>query len=219
MKSTLIIMMAALLAATGCVSTVAKTTRKTYPDGTVSLASYVSVKGTGDKAATLAAEGLFADGNVDDLGAGVRNASATQESSGVADTLRGVGELLTGVGAAFAPIIAAQRVPVGGSSVESSVDVDTDYSFAGSTTDGSTAYSDDGYAGVPGPNGEGVYGRPTCGNCRRYRVAHPDVEIINIDNQTYRKAMWDALRARGFRGDSVTTPVLITESAYQINAK
>ena len=81
-------------------------TRKN-PDGTKTV-SRVSVIGTGDKASQIAAEGLFADGAADDLGAGVKTANASQQSTGIDGTLKGVGDLLGGIAAVM------QAYPAGG---------------------------------------------------------------------------------------------------------
>jgi len=66
-----LIMFAALAAVAGmvagCFTSAAAYTKKTLVDGTVTE-SRVSVIGTGDKASQVAAEGMFADGDVNDLG-------------------------------------------------------------------------------------------------------------------------------------------------------
>ena len=80
----------------GCFTSATARTKKTMPDGTVTE-SYVGIVGTGDKASQVAAEGLFADGTDEDLGSGVRNAKASQESSGIEGTLNGMGVLLGGM--------------------------------------------------------------------------------------------------------------------------
>lgn len=102
----------ALIAVTACVSgclTSAKAyTKKTMPDGTVTE-SVVKIVGTGDKASEIAAEGLFADGADDSLGAGVKSAKASQESTGIQGTLAGMGTLLNGMAQFMA---ASQRLPV-----------------------------------------------------------------------------------------------------------
>ena len=87
MKKILITAMAFMAVAimSGCVSAKAYTKVKT-PDGNVTE-SHSSVWGTGDKASQIAAEGMFADGTNEDLGAGFKSATATQESSGVVDTM------------------------------------------------------------------------------------------------------------------------------------
>jgi len=81
----------------GCFTSATAYTEKTNPDGTKTV-SRVSVIGTGDKASQVAAEGLFADGAADDLGAGVKTASANQKSTGIDGTLQGVGDLLRPAG-------------------------------------------------------------------------------------------------------------------------
>ena len=107
-----LMMAAAVLAAcgmvAGCFTSATAWTRKTDTKGNVTE-SRVSVIGTGDKASQVAAEGLFADGASDDLGAGVKTASASQQSTGIKETLEGVGSLLGGLGAFMAR---AQGAPV-----------------------------------------------------------------------------------------------------------
>jgi hypothetical protein len=92
----------------GCFTSATAWTERINPDGSKTI-SKVSVIGTGDKASQVAAEGMFADGASDDLGAGVKNASASQQSTGIKETLEGVGSLLGGLGAFMAR---TQGVPV-----------------------------------------------------------------------------------------------------------
>ena len=80
----------------GCFTSATAYTEKTNPDGTKTV-SRVSVIGTGDKASQVAAEGLFADGTQEDLGAGVKTASASQTSTGIDGTLNGLANILLGV--------------------------------------------------------------------------------------------------------------------------
>ena len=107
-----LMMVAAMLAAVGmiagCFTLATAYTERTNHDGTKTV-SGVKVIGTGDKASQVAAEGLFADGAADDLGAGVRTASASQQSSGIKETLEGMGALLGGIGNLMAR---SQGVPV-----------------------------------------------------------------------------------------------------------
>ena len=92
----------------GCFTSATAYTEKTNPDGTKTV-SRVKIVGTGDKASQVAAEGLFADGAPDDLGAGVKKTSASQQSSGIKETLEGMGALLGGIGNLMAR---SQGVPV-----------------------------------------------------------------------------------------------------------
>jgi len=209
-------MFAAVLAAVGtvagCFTSATAYTEKTNPDGTKTV-SRVSVIGTGDKASQVAAEGLFADGAADDLGAGVKTASANQKSSGVKETLEGMGVLLSGIGTLVAK---TQGVPVpsavaGAESVIQNPEAGTE--------GGDTEYSSDGYAGAPGADGVGVYGRPGCSRCRSYKAAHPETQIIDIDSAGNRADMWAALKLRGFTGGSVDLPVVITDSGYTQRAQ
>lgn len=200
-----LIMFAAMLAAVGmvagCFTSATAYTEKTNPDGTKTV-SRVNVIGTGDKASEIAAEGLFADGAADDLGAGVKTASANQTSTGIDGTLKGVGDLLGGIAAVMRAYPAVPTVTSA---------VDGGYTFAAAPT---------AYNGSPGENGIGVYGRSGCGRCAAYAAAHPDVAIIDIADARNRAAMWDALRARNFPSStSVALPVQITETGYIQNVK
>jgi len=95
-----LISVAAVLAAVGmvagCFTSATAYTETKHADGSVTV-SRVNVIGTGDKASEIAAEGLFADGTADDLGAGVKTASASQTSTGIDGTLAGLGTVLQGM--------------------------------------------------------------------------------------------------------------------------
>ena len=80
----------------GCFTSATAYTETKHTDGSVTV-SKVKIIGTGDKASQVAAEGLFADGTADDLGAGVKTASASQTSTGIDGTLNGVANILLGV--------------------------------------------------------------------------------------------------------------------------
>jgi len=190
----------------GCFTAATAWTEKTNPDGTKTV-SKVSVIGTGDRASQVAAEGLFADGAADDLGAGVKTASANQKSTGIDGTLKGVGDLLGGIAAVMRAYPAAGAVPA---SAERGYTYDTDPSYDTAPT---------GYTGSPGENGEGVYGNPACSRCRAYRAAHPEVEIINVSVAANAAAMWNALRERGYTGATVALPVTVTADGYTQSAK
>lgn len=100
----------ALAFLSGCFTSATAYTKSTTKDGVVTE-SKVKIVGTGDKASQVAAEGLFADGAPEDLGAGVKTASASQQSTGIKETLEGVGALL----GPMAQIMAAQatgKVPI-----------------------------------------------------------------------------------------------------------
>ncbi len=206
-----LISVAAILAAcgmvAGCFTSATAYTEKTNPDGTKTV-SRVSVIGTGDKASQVAAEGLFADGAADDLGAGVKTASANQKSTGIKETLEGMGVLLTGIGSLVAK---TQGIPVG-----AIAPVSTDTAPAVSAE---TDHSTEGFSASPGAAGEGVYGRPSCSRCQAYKAAHPDVQMIDIDVAANRADMWAALKLRGFTGGSVDLPVVITADGFTQAAK
>ena len=95
-----LISVAAVLAAVGmlagCFTSATAYTETTHADGSVTV-SKVKVIGTGDKASQIASEGLFADGTAEDLGAGVKTASASQTSTGIDGTLAGLGTVLQGM--------------------------------------------------------------------------------------------------------------------------
>ncbi len=207
MKKTM--MFAALAAVAGmvagCFTSATAYTKKTAPDGTVTE-SKVKIVGTGDKASQIAAEGLFADGAKDDLGAGVKTASASQQSTGIKETLEGMGVLLTGIGSLVAKTQGVPITSVGTTDTAPAVSAETDHST-------------EGFGGSPGAAGEGVYGRPSCSRCRAYLAAHPDVQMIDIDIAANRADMWAALKLRGFTSESVALPVVITDSGYTQRAK
>jgi hypothetical protein len=212
-----LIMFAAMLAAVGmvagCFTSATAYTEKTNPDGTKTV-SRVSVIGTGDKASQVAAEGLFADGAADDLGAGVKTASANQKSTGIDGTLKGVGDLLGGIAAVMRAYPAVPSAAAGAAQTSA---VDGGYTFAAATTY-DTAPTE--YNGVPGENGIGVYGRSGCGRCAAYAAAHPDIAMIDIGNEQYRKTMWDTLKGRfKFTGTNVNLPVVITADGFTQAAK
>lgn len=110
MKKVLIMAMAIMAIAflSGCVSAKAFTKVKS-PDG-VQTESSAAVWGWGDKASQLAAEGLFADGTVEDLGAGFKTTSASQESTGIAQTITALTGFLQAAAAAKAPVALAAPV-------------------------------------------------------------------------------------------------------------
>ena len=80
----------------GCFTSATAYTETKHADGSVTV-SKVKVLGTGDKASQIASEGLFADGTAEDLGAGVKTASASQTSTGIDGTLAGLGTVLQGM--------------------------------------------------------------------------------------------------------------------------
>ena len=196
----------------GCATWAGAHTKKTiHPDGTIVLESDVSVTGTGDKASQVAAEGLFADGDIDDLGAGVKTAKASQQSTGIKEMLEGMGVLLTGIGQLVAK---TQGVPVA-----AAVAGLTDTAPEALADAGDIEYSADGYGGVPGANGVGVYGKPSCSRCRAYVSAHPDAQIIDVRVAANKAALWAALKSMGYSGASVGLPVVVTEAGYTQAAK
>ena len=192
----------------GCFTSATAYTETTHADGSVTV-SKVKVLGTGDKASQVAAEGLFADGTQEDLGAGVKTASASQQSSGVKETLEGMGVLLGGLGSLMARS-QVLSVQAGAAAAERGYTYYTDPSYDTAQT---------GYTGSPGETGIGVYGQSGCGRCSAYAAAHPDIAIIDIADARNRAAMWDALRTRGYTGTSVALPVAVTADGYTQPAK
>lgn len=195
----------------GCLTSATAYTKRTAPDGTVTE-SKVRIVGTGDKASEVAAEGMFADGADDALGAGVKTANATQQSTGIEGTLNGLGDLMGGM-AQF--MVAAQTLKAPGlvtpeAAIRESI---------GETDVKPSVASSAGYDAVPGVNWVGVYGRPSCAKCQAYRAAHPDTAIVNIDDAANKTAMWAALENRGFEGSTVALPVQITADGYAQGVK
>jgi hypothetical protein len=146
------------------------------------------------------------------------SSSGSQSSGRLIDGLIAIGEIAA----------RAKGIPVGGAA--SAAAGSGDSSVAADAAPGptvaaakalaeSTAYDTAGYDGSPGASGEGVYGRPSCSRCRAYRAAHPDVELVNVDDAANRADMWAALRLRGFTGANVALPVLITETGFTQSAK
>jgi hypothetical protein len=165
-----LMMFAAVLAAcgmvAGCFTSATAYTEKTNPDGTKTV-SRVSVIGTGDKASQVAAEGLFADGAADDLGAGVKTASADQKSTGIDGTLKGVGDLLGGIAAVMQAYPVAGAIPAVPAVQPAAAGV-APYTFAAATTEGDKVVS----ATVPVTiSGDGISvvilgNRSTCSLCQ-----------------------------------------------------
>lgn len=223
-----VLLLLGMLISSGCFTTADAYTKTQNPDGTFTE-SRVRIKSTGDKASELAAEGLFADGTVDALGAGVAKGGASQQSSGADNILSMIipplVQGLTGVAGQHYDYRQAQlpyRYDVAGAGVGAGTTVG-DPSVCevdeGTPGVGGAVGAVNGFNGVPGIDGTGVYGRPTCSRSRNYAATH-GVELINIDNSAYRSEMWRALRERGFPANtSVQLPVLITEEGYVQQAK
>ena len=208
MMMTVAAMLAAVGMVAGCFTSATAYTETKHTDGSVTV-SKVKIIGTGDKASQVAADGLFADGTQEDLGAGVKTASANQKSTGIDGTLKGVGDLLGGIAAVMQ---AYPAVPTAAAGAAQTSAVDGGYTFAAATTY-DTAPTE--YNGVPGENGIGVYGKSGCGRCAAYAAAHPDIAIIDIGNEQYRKTMWDTLKGRfKFTGTNVNLPVVITADGF-----
>ena len=205
----------------GCFTSATAYTETKHADGSVTV-SKVKIIGTGDKASQIASEGLFADGTAEDLGAGVKTASASQTSTGIDGTLAGLGTVLQGMAQFMA---ASQGAVIAGNGTQSA-SVASEAGQAQSisaivrgTPGGETVHSAERFTGSPGPAGEGVYGSPACGRCRAYRAAHPEANLINTDAPANLADLFAALRLRGYSGESAPLPVVITEDGYTTSAK
>ena len=193
----------------GCLTRGSAYTKRTLPDGTV-IESRASIIGIGDKASEVAAEGLFADGTEEDLGAGFKDAKASQQSTGIKETLEGIGSI---IGPTAQLAAKTQGVPVASPAVDTAP--------ASAEASSEVVYSSEGYDGAPAAGGVGVYGKTSCARCRAYKAAHPGEKMIDIAVPANRAAMWAALRdeKRKFAGGSVQLPVVITADGYIEAAK
>ena len=209
----LLMLVAVAAGVSGCLTSAKAYTKKTMPDGTVTE-SVVKIIGTGDKASEIAADGLFADGADDTLGAGVKNAKAAQQSTGIKETLEGMGSLLGGIGALMAK---TQGIPV--AAVATTATTVTDTAPVVSEPVADTDYSTEGFSASPGADGAGVYGKTSCPRCRAFKTAHPDVSLINLADAENKAAMWAALRRLGFKENAVDLPVVVTASGFTQAAK
>jgi hypothetical protein len=153
---------------------------------------------------------------VTDRGVGIDKAG----SDGQADMGKILGNLLLlGLQSQGVPVKAQASAASQADSPESDVAPAASECAVPTDATAAVAYSSDGYGGSPGAAGEGVYGRPSCARCRAYKAAHPDVEIINLDEAANRTAMWSELRKRGFTASNAALPVVITSDAYTMSAK
>lgn len=166
-----------------------------------------------DSAANLANVAVTGPSTNDSTGVSFDAANSEQQSAQAIQSLITLGRIL-GASQLGVPALASAA------SQADSADSDT---VTAPATDpapnAQTVYNADGYGGVPGATGEGVYGRPSCSRCRAYRAAHPDVQLINIDDASALAGMWSALRMRGFSGGSAALPVAVTADAYTLNAR
>ena len=217
----LILLLVGLL--TGCQTSAKAYTETLNLDGTKTI-SYVIVKGSGDKTSEVIAEGMFADGTTDDLGAGVKKAEATQQSTGTDQILANIIPPLVQAATGMMGTYYGYRTdamqyqnnavtsPVAsGGQINPSICDDPENATGGTT--GTTGAIVAGFGASPGIDGIGVYGRPTCSRSRSY-YTNNGIELINIDVTNNKSAMWSALRARGFTGASAQLPVVITEEGY-----
>lgn len=201
MRIVMLLLLASLLA--GCLAkSTSNYTRS--PDGVIKAS--VTVIGTGDKVSEVAAEGLFADED----GAGVAKSNASQQSSGIAESLQAFAQALA-IGMNIARGDSSFAVGTGG--------VGATPTLAGNATDnGLVAYSDDGFEGAA-VDSVGVYGRPSCGRCQTYLKNNPGTQLINLDQGSNSAEMWKALRALGFKGNNVQLPVRIATDSYEEMAR
>jgi hypothetical protein len=217
-----------LMLATGCLTSATATSEKTSPDGTITKSS-VRILGTGDKASQVAAEGMFADSANGDEGAGVRNAKASQQSTGIKEAFEGFGTVIGPIADAI-----ARSQGVGGSKGVTAINNTSSNvpdasqaeltSAKQDTTDTSSVISDieysaEKYTGTPLTDGLGVYGKTGCPNCRAYLASHPETQMIDLASLDNRVIMWKALRRLGYEGNDVALPVVISPTGYTQKAK
>lgn len=187
----------------GC-TTYVKTSYKKGPDDTIEATTLVL--GTGTKS-DASSDGSDSSPEGAILGISKTKQDSSQWAPVIQDIMATVGPILL----TRALGLTASALPSGPDAGDTAVSAQP----VGWTTEAtSQSYSGDGYGATPGDNGGGVYGRPSCGRCQAYRRAHPDTEMINIDDPSARSAMWAALRARGYTASSIDLPVAITENAY-----
>lgn len=220
MKKTGMMMCAAVaLVVTGCstawVSNEARY-RVTSPDGTVTERfAQNKIKAFGDRAVEQNLKGSLADATEADLSAGIQESAQQSESGAVVEFMGRTVETLGRVGEAY---LTRTAVPAGaGTNCPGGVCAEVPEP----EDDGaSIEYSDAGYDGVPGPEGEGVYGRPNCSRCRAYKAAHPDVKIINTEVAKNRADMRAALELKGLpKGADIEYPVEVTATGYTMRAR
>ncbi len=196
----------------GCATALVKNKavyEKTGADGVTEKRTAInSIRAFGDRAVEQNLKGSLADATEEDLSAGISEANQKSEAGVIAEGLFNV--LGKGIEAATA-YLGTKTLPVATKAQDASVDADTDVSV-------SIVHSTDGYGATPAEDGSGVYGRPSCLRSRNYHAAH-GVELVNIDTPEHRAAMWDALRTRGFDGDSVDLPVIVTADGYKVKVQ
>lgn len=233
-----LISVAAVLAAVGivagCFTSAAAYTETKHIDGSVTV-SKVKIIGTGDKASQVAAEGLFADGTADDLGAGVKTASASQESSGIEGTLNGLGGLMTGMAQFMAatqgvktPAVAATQaattttaatVPTVTAVASESEPATPVITVASLPTESSTA----GYTALAAKIAEAkssgkplvvIAGSPACGYCTKFAgVLDADAAFAaRTDIVVYREHVaWDSNQALRWTGGGNAPIMRVTQ--------
>lgn len=191
---------------TGCAMTFNSTPIMSDSDGETVVASATTLKiGLGTKeATTIGAYKLSADG-----GLSIDNLDTKSDSSAVLLQAITLGAQL-GAGRLGVPLTVRE---------DSAAQAPSDMSSPSDPSDAPIAYSPEGYTGVPGPVGEGVYGWPACSRCRAYLADHPEAKIINIDDPGNRADMWTALRLRGYTAATAPLPILITATAYTTSAR
>ena len=203
----LVVMLLAAAALTGCVAIRA--------DSDATSAGVWAFAWGSDSAANLANVAVNGPQTNDCTGVSFDSAAGDQQTSQAIQSL-------ISLGAVLAPYLAGSSAATARAGLASApADSDSDpgkYTFAAATTS-SLDPDPAGFSGSPGPAGEGVYGRPSCARCQAYRSAHPDAALIDIGSASNRADMWAALRLRGFAGQSVSLPVLVTASAFTQSAR
>lgn len=218
MKKAIVTITAGLILAvtsTGCFTSAGAITER-YEGGKLASRSKVSVIGTGDKASQIATSGLFADGGDGDLGAGLHDATASQQSSGIDGAIRSVAEI-----ALLLDTIAARRAGMAAPSEMKTLEYYPPTPEELTIQQGGipTPPPATGYNGKPGEGGVGVYGHHNCGLTRAYQERH-GVEIINTDYPDNLAALRAALRARGKPPtEGIKYPVVVTADDYTEQAR
>ena len=205
----------------GCLTRGEAYTKKTLPDGTV-IESRASIFGTGDKASEVAAEGLFADGTDEDLGAGFKQASAKQTSTGIDGTLAGMGTMFQGLAQLASAMQAAKTPAIAAQSASVASDADT-VNYSPATAAAATEAAVDGSSSLAAKIKEAkeklkplvvVAGNTGCGYCTRLDAAlDADTEFLTSpDFVLYRETSpWATNAAGKWTGGGLFPVVRVTE--------
>ena len=160
----MLMMLAAAACLSGCLTRATAYTKTTNKDGSITE-SRVSIVGTGDKASEVAAEGLFADGTAEDLGAGVKNAKAAQQSTGIDGSLNAMG-LLCGNIAQLMAASQGAKIPTAAAPVVSTAPEETGDTATASATAVTASAPRSVICAEGGPTVAILGNRATCSRCR-----------------------------------------------------